>query len=75
MTLGATKENGKTVYQFNVTEDEMKSMLDKSEKETTINLITGNSEYDIIHFELVVKRVIKRHPDKKRSKKSITKSK
>jgi len=61
MTLGSKKENGKLVYQFNVTEDELNSMLDKSEKETTLNLITGNSEYDIVHFELKVKRAVKRY--------------
>lgn len=78
MTLGATTdENGKKIYQFNVTEEEMNSMLDKSEKETTLNIITGNSEYDAIHFELAVKKAVKRYPEdlrKKKSKKSLTKS-
>jgi hypothetical protein len=60
MTIGSTKdENGKKVYHFNITEEEMQSILENPNSQT-INAVAGNSEFDFVHFELKVKKAVKR---------------
>lgn len=65
MTLGSKKENGKLIYQFNIEEREFNDML-KNPKNISLNLITGNKDYDVVHFELKIKRAVKSKEEKKK---------
>ena len=52
MIIGSEKQDDKILFSFIISEDEMESML----KGESLNKITNNKDFEILHFVLKVKR-------------------